>query len=71
MTTNRLESVVRRTISCLLRGKKVYIPGAINRTLSLLGKLIPTTAVSSLLYNRWKNAQAKWLDTPAGSPVKT
>jgi short-subunit dehydrogenase len=60
MTTNKLESVVKNTIKHLLRGKMVYIPGALNRTMSIMGKLIPRITLSALLYSRWKYAQSKW-----------
>lgn len=64
VTTSRLESVVRRTVSNLLRGQKVYIPGSLNRTLAFVGRLLPASTVSALIYRRWKGAQAKWLATP-------
>jgi short-subunit dehydrogenase len=60
MTTNKLESVVRNTIRHLLQGKKVYIPGGLNRMMSILGKLIPRITLSALLFSRWKYAQSKW-----------
>lgn len=64
-TTNRLESVARRTISRVLRGKRVYIPGALNRTFSIAGRLVPGTWIAKLLHNRWRAAQSKWLENKA------
>lgn len=64
LTTNKLEAVVRNTIKHLLRGKKIYIPGMLNHALSAIGKLIPRSAVSALLLNRWKIAQSKWITSP-------
>ncbi len=61
MTTNRLESVAAMTISKVLQGKKIYIPGATNKIFSVLGKFIPNTLIAKLLYNRWSRAQSHWL----------
>ncbi len=60
-TTNHLELVVHRTISRVLQGRKMYIPGAVNRTLSIIGKLVPPSLVAKILHGRWKSAQKKWL----------
>lgn len=61
LTTNKLEAVARNTLSNLLGGKRVYIPGALNRSLSVFGKILPNTAISAMIYSRWKYAQSKWL----------
>lgn len=61
VTTCHLEKLVRRTIRHLLRGRRVYIPGAVNRILSMMGRLVPPSTASALVYSRWKTAQAKWL----------
>lgn len=61
MTTNRLESVASTTISKVLQGKKIYIPGATNKIFSVLGKFIPNTIIAKLLFNRWSQAQSHWL----------
>jgi short-subunit dehydrogenase len=60
-TTNRLEKVARNTIARALKGKKLYIPGAVNRVFSLLGRIPPRSLVAKLLYNRWVKAQRQWL----------
>jgi short-subunit dehydrogenase len=60
-TTNRLETVARRTISRALSGRRVYIPGALNRTFSIAGRLVPGTWIARLLHSRWQAAQKKWL----------
>ena len=65
VTTNQLGLVARHTVSRALAGRRTYIPGFVNRTLSLLGKLVPDTWIASLLYARWNAAQKKWLH-PAG-----
>ncbi len=60
-TTNELSVVARNTLSRALRKKRMYIPGVVNRTLSVLGKLIPDAWIARLLYARWNAAQQKWL----------
>ncbi len=62
-TTNRLELVAHNTIARSLRGQKLYVPGFINKTFSIFGKLIPAGFVAKLLYGRWIKAQKKWLVT--------
>ncbi len=64
-TTNRLETVARRTISRVLSGRRVYIPGALNRVFSIAGRLVPATWIAKLLYGRWNTAQSKWLENKA------
>jgi len=61
VTTCRLETLVRRTISRLQQGRRVYIPGTVNRILSALGRLVPPATASALVYSRWQAAQAKWM----------
>ncbi|MHB1315809.1 MAG: SDR family NAD(P)-dependent oxidoreductase [Christensenellales bacterium] len=60
-TTNRLETVAHSTISRVLRGRKIYIPGAVNRAFSILGQLLPRHLIARLLHNRWNTAQKQWL----------
>lgn len=60
ITTNKLSVVAHRTVSRVLAGRRIYIPGAVNRVLSALGKLVPAGVVASLLYRRWAAAQAQW-----------
>jgi short-subunit dehydrogenase len=57
ITTNSLPLVARRTISRALLGKRIYIPGAVNRIFSILGRLVPRTALTKLLYSRWRQAR--------------
>jgi hypothetical protein len=61
ITTCPLETMVRHSIRRLLRGCRVFIPGSLNRTLSLLGRFVPPTAASALVHARWQTAQARWL----------
>jgi len=57
VTTNSLTRVAKRTINRALRGKRVYIPGVINHTFSILGRLVPTALLTKLLYSRWHQAR--------------
>lgn len=61
VTTNRLEKVTHRTISRVLKGYTLYIPGFVNYVFRLAGSLVPKRAVAKLLYSRWSSAQEQWL----------
>ncbi len=61
VTTNPLEKVARRTISRVLHGRSLYIPGLLNRAFSIAGKIVPAGFVARILYGRWKKAQKHWL----------
>jgi len=61
VTTNPMEVVARKTLDRALSGKATYIPGGLNCTLSLLGKLIPRKWIAAVVYRRWNYAQNKWL----------
>jgi len=61
LTTNGLGLVAQRTISRVMAGRRVYIPGVVNRTLSILGVFAPPAMVARLLYKRWRQAQRQWL----------
>ena len=60
-TTNRLETVAHRTISRVLRGRRTYFPGMLNRVFSILGPMLPRTLIARLLHSRWNAAQKQWL----------
>ncbi len=62
MTTNALEAVARKTLDRALAGKGVYVPGGFNQLLSFLGKIMPRSWVAALVYQRWRQAQKKWLN---------
>lgn len=40
----------------------IYIPGALNRALSVLGGVLPHTWVAGIVNWRWKTSQKKWLN---------
>ena len=61
MTTNALETITRKLLNRALAGKGTYIPGSFNKTLSLLGKLVPRRWVAAAIYWRWSQTQRKWL----------
>jgi short-subunit dehydrogenase len=61
-TTNPLEIVAKRTLDGVLKGKRVYIPGLLNRTLSFFGALLPRGWVALAIYRRWNKAQKLWLN---------
>jgi hypothetical protein len=63
VTTNRLERVVHRTICRVIRGRRIYIPGLLNRAFGFAGKLLPACFVARVLYARWSYAQQQWLTT--------
>lgn len=58
-TTNPLEGVARKTLNHALAGKSIYVPGNLNRMLSLFGKIIPRSWVAAVVYWRWNHAQSK------------
>jgi len=57
VTTNPLEDVARNTIDRALAGKSLYVPGILNRMLSILGKIIPRSWVAAVVYWRWKEVR--------------
>ena len=63
VTTNKLEKVAHCTVSRVLRGRKLYIPGGLNRLFSIASKFIPAQTIATLLLKRWSKAQKKRLAT--------
>ena len=63
ITTNPLETVVRRTLDRALHAKGRYVPGVVNRGLSVLGAMLPKPLVAAAICRRWNRAQKKWLHT--------
>ena len=61
VTTNHLERVAHKTISKAQRGRTLYIPGLLNRTFSIAGRVLPAGWIARLLYSRWSKSQKKWL----------
>lgn len=60
-TTNPLEAVARNTIDRALAGYSIYVPGVLNRVLSVFGKIVPRSWISAVIYWRWKEARNRAL----------
>ena len=60
-TTNPLEVVARKTLDRALKGKELYVPGVLNRTISALGKIPPPSWVAGIIHWKWNHAQKKWM----------
>ena len=56
VTTSPLEIVARRMVRRAVAGKGIYIPGAFNRFLALLGKIMPRALVATVVFRRWRAA---------------
>jgi short-subunit dehydrogenase len=67
VTTNHLEKVTHRTISRILKGYSIYIPGFINSAFRFAGSLVPKPLIAKLIYSRWISAQKEWLDVKKAS----
>ncbi|UOO37177.1 SDR family NAD(P)-dependent oxidoreductase [Oscillospiraceae bacterium CM] len=61
VTTNALEKITRRTLTRVLKGDSLYIPGPVNTFFRFVGALVPRSLIAKLLYARWQSAQKKWL----------
>ncbi len=61
LTTNGLGQVAEHTITRVIAGRRVYIPGVVNKLLSILGSVAPPAMVAHLLHKRWLQAQRQWL----------
>lgn len=67
VTTNHLEKVTHRTISRILKGYSIYVPGLINSAFRIAGSIIPKWIIAKLIYSRWSGAQEQWLDVKKAS----
>ncbi len=61
VTTNHLEKVAHQTVSKVLKGQVVYVPGFLNHAFSIAGKVIPAGLIAKMIYGRWTKAQKQWL----------
>jgi uncharacterized protein len=57
LTTIDVGRVAYQTINASLAGKKIVIPGNINRIMLLLGKLIPDSILVQAIGQRWKQVR--------------
>lgn len=62
-TTFPVEILATQTIQRLERKGGVYIPGFLNRTLSVFGKLLPRSVIAAAINRRWNKARSKGLET--------
>ncbi len=60
ITSNSLGTIARKTVDRSLAGKRVYVPGLVNRTLASLSRMIPPVFAARLIHRRWAAAQKKW-----------
>jgi short-subunit dehydrogenase len=58
-TTINVGDVAARTIDMALAGRSVYVPGAINQALRLLGALVPPSVIASIINRRWRESYAR------------
>lgn len=59
ITTMDTGRVADKTLNAALAGRPLVIPGWVNRTLQLLGSIVPARLVAALVGSRWKSAQQK------------
>jgi hypothetical protein len=73
LTTTNVGDVAARTIDYALAGRSVYIPGALNQTLRLLGSMVPATTVARMISHRWREVRRKTSQGtgPAALPGET
>lgn len=58
ITTKNIGYVASATIDAALKGKRVFIPGRINRLIRRAGSLLPIGLVVHLIGNRWETARS-------------
>lgn len=59
ITTLNTCDIVSNTIDYAQKGRRFYIPGAVNNVLKNLGMLLPKNVVSGLIYQRWSKTRQK------------
>jgi uncharacterized protein len=72
ITTQNIGNVAAGTLDAALRGRAVYIPGAINRLLAALGGMVPPALIAHFVGRRWKAARGRQTgpaNTPVSAPV--
>lgn len=63
-TTTNVGFVAAKTIDSALKGRRVYVPGTLNKIIRLLGSLVPPALVSHLVGQRWSAAHKKSHSSP-------
>ncbi|GAB4472297.1 MAG: hypothetical protein Kow00124_10170 [Anaerolineae bacterium] len=70
ITTMNVGDVAAAAVNHALVGRALYIPGAVNRALRLLGGLMPAPAAAGLIGRRWMQShQQAHADRPIPSPA--
>ena len=59
LTTWNTGSVANLTLDAALKGKRVCIPGTINRMLQVAGQMVPRSLIVALISWRWKQTRAR------------
>jgi len=62
LTTSPVEKIARRTINKVMRGRRTYIPGALNSALGVAGKILPRALIAWAIQKRWQKARAARTD---------
>jgi short-subunit dehydrogenase len=58
LTTSPVETIARKTINKVLRGRRTYIPGILNSTLGAAGKILPRALIAWAIRMRWEKARS-------------
>ena len=56
LTTTPVEILARKTITKALRRHRVYTPGVVNSTLSVMGKFLPNSLIAHVIRKKWQKA---------------
>jgi short-subunit dehydrogenase len=59
ITTMNVGDVAAMTLDQALAGRRVVIPGLVNRVLRLLGRIAPPALAAALINRRWRKSHAK------------
>lgn len=57
ITTVNASTVASRTLDRAIEGHSLYIPGALNQIIGVLGRLVPPRVAAAAIYNRWHKAR--------------
>ncbi len=52
-TTNKLEKIALTVLRKAQKGKAIYIPGVLNNALVFLGKIVPRSLVTAIVFSRF------------------
>jgi short-subunit dehydrogenase len=63
LTTGDAGRVAARSLDLLNAGSRLYIPGAFNRFLVFLSRLVPPTLVAAFIWRRWQRIHGRAPET--------